>query len=55
MRLGTWSTSVRECARLVLHLLRLLVLSVGDDGIAMTDQRFLGQHVRPLVSKSESG
>ena len=53
-RLNARNEVVRLGARLDLHLLRLLGLSVGDDGIATADERFLAKHLgraRPQVRK----
>ena len=43
-RLAARNASIRQGARLDLYLLRLLALSVGDDGIATADYRWLAQH-----------
>ena len=43
-RLAARNASTRQGARLDAYLLRLLALSVGDDGVATADQRWLAGH-----------
>ena len=43
-RLAARNASTRQGARLDAYLLRLLALSVGDDGVATADQRWLATH-----------